>query len=306
MEYLGMDIGFGDVKAVLVNRELETMKAISFPTLVAGYTPAPLEKDKAVLCFGGKKYVAGQDARGEPGCFQLSDFDDMKEFAPLLFRKVLQTDGFEGNEIAVCAGMPPGWWPQRGEVANALRAEMQTVVVVPQGQGAFVAVQEEKDLEGVETVLILDFGYNTVDYLLMEITGYGEFEIIKGNTLPRLGVTKLVKLFRGELKGELSELPDRALKEMLRTGQGKLYGENINLSGHKRRAVEKYCAMLMGELKSNVGETWRETDAVICTGGGVYYFEPQRNLPHHRIVIPEEREFANARGQGIWIAKSAR
>jgi len=116
MEYLGMDIGFGDVKAVLVNRKLETLKAISFPTL-------PLEKDKTVLCFGGKKYVAGQDARGEPGCFQLSDFDDMKEFAPLLFRKVLQTDGFEGNEIAVWSAQvcPLGGGP------NAEKSQMRYV-----------------------------------------------------------------------------------------------------------------------------------------------------------------------------------
>jgi len=308
MRFVGVDIGFGETKAVFVDETGEIINSISFPTLVAEYTPAPLEKEKLVLSLG-RNYVIGRDAKGEPGCFQLVDFEDMREFAPLLLQGVIQMGyGEQATDIAVCASIPPGWWRRKEEFLQALRKEVSTVVVIPQGQGAFITVRESNDLEDGEIVLVLDFGYNTVDYLLIEVTKGDtsprmDFLITKGNTLPRMGVTKLVQFFRGELKGEFSELPDRVLKEMLRTGQGRLYGEKIDLSGHKRRAIEKYCTMLMRELKNNVGEIWRDTDAIICTGGGVYYFNPKNNLSHYRIIVPEEPEFANARGQALWIAK---
>ena len=302
MNFLGIDIGFGEVKAILADKSGALVKSSCFPTLIAEHIPAPLEDDKITFQLRGIEYVLGKEAEEESGCFQLHDFKDMMEFAPLLFRRVIRNEfKLDKADFVTCASIPPGWWDHRKDFADILSKETQYVVVAPQGHGALITTKEEKGLGDAETVLVLDFGYNTVNYLLAMKEGQ-DFKITRGDTVSGLGVVRLVKLFRGELEGELSELPSYVLKKMLRHGYGKLYGEKINLEGYKKRAIEKYYTILMRELKNSVGEIWRKTDAVICAGGGVHYFDPKKSLPHHRIVIPSLPEFANAKGQAMSIA----
>jgi len=305
--YLGIDIGFGDTKAIYMDSNFSILNSFSFPTLVAFHTPSPIEKEKLIISYGGKEYVIGNEARGEAGCFSLVDFEDMKEFAPLMLRGIMQINNFkEPEKVLICASLPPGWWQYREEFEKALQREQSSVVVVPQGHGAFVTAARQEEMERGELVLVLDFGFNTVDYLLIDVIepDGSDFQINKGNTIAGMGIMRLVDFFKNKLNGELKKLPDRAIREMLKKGEGKIYGEKLDLSGPKRRAIEEYCTLLMKELKKMVGEIWKEVDAIVCTGGGVYYFNPMKNLPHHRIIVPERPEYANAEGQAIWLAKN--
>ena len=130
--YLGLDIGFGETKAIFLDSNLETINLFSFPTLVAFYNPSPLEKEKLVISSGNRKYVIGKDARGEAGCFQPVDFEDIKEFSSLFLKGVLSMNGIvaDNQEIVVCASIPPGWWPEREELRKSLGEEVKNVLVV--------------------------------------------------------------------------------------------------------------------------------------------------------------------------------
>ena len=306
--YLGIDIGYGDTKVVYIDSNFSILNSFSFPTLVAFYTPSSMEKKNLIISYGGKEFVIGNEARGEASCFSPVDFEDMKEFAPLILKGIMQMNNFkEPEDVLICASLPPGWWPYRKEFEKALQREQSSsVVVVPQGHGAFVTAARQEEMERGELVLVLDFGFNTVNYLLIEVIepDGSDFQINKGDTIVGMGIIRLVDFFKNKLNGELKKLPDRAIKEMLKKGECKIYEEKLDFSGPKRRAIEEYCTLLMMELKKTVGEIWREVDAMVCSGGGVYYFNPIKNLPHHRIIVPERPEYANAEGQAIWLAKN--
>lgn len=295
MLYVGLDIGFGETKVAVVG-ERELMD--SFPSLIAEHTPSPLEEGRVKVSFGGKTYVVGRDARTEPGCFQLYDLKDLIRYTPLVTRYVFSAFNLE-KDAALCVSCPPSGWPQREKLLADLRDLYPGTVVLPQGYGAFYTTEAELPFPP-DTVLVLDFGYNTVDWLFIE-KRHGEWKTTRGDTLVRVGVMKLVEYFRSELEGNLAELPVRILREFLKQGKGMIYGEELDFSGQKRRAEGKYREMLLQALKGAVGEIWREVDMVVCAGGGVYYFNPQETLPHKLVVIPRSPEFANALGQAKWL-----
>lgn len=300
MIYVGLDVGFGETK-VVTKGERELKEA--FPSLVAEHTPSPLEEERIRVPFGGKTYVVGRDARTEPGCFQFYDLSDLVRYLPLVVRYVFMAYGIETEDSALCLSVPPSGWPEKDTILSSVKEEVHSAsVMLPQGYGAFyTAVKKELLPVDPDTVLVLDFGYNTVDWLFIE-KRRGEWKTTRGDTLSRMGVMKLVEYFRAELKGELTELPPRVLREFLKEGSSTFYGEVLDLSGQKRRAEERYREVLLSALKGAVGEIWREVDVIVAAGGGTYYFDPRKSLPHSLVVVPDFPEYANAEGQAEWLA----
>ena len=299
---LALDPGFGETKVAFVKGE--EIISFSFPSLVAEHVPSPLEADLRLVEFGGKSYVVGRHARVETGCRELYDYGDLVQALPLLFGYALteaREMGFRDPE-AVVVSVAPGHWPERERAERALSSfpGCGEVIVVPQGLGGYHLCRGQVP-EGAEYVLVLDFGYNTVDWLLVE---HGErYRVLKGATLHRMGVMKLVEIFRSELDGKLAELPPRVLREFLRRGGGKIYGEWLDLSGQRRRAQEKYGEALVSSLKREVGELASAADAVVCVGGGVHYVDPEREALHGVVVVAPRPEMANAEGQLLMVVK---
>lgn len=297
MFFVGLDIGFGETKTVVLgDKELRS----SFPSLIAEPTPSALQEKKLEISFGGKRYVIGRDARTEPGCFQLYDFEDLVRYSPLITEYVFAANNIESNEeVFLCISCPPSGWQERKRLLEGVKSTHTNTVILPQGYGAFYAISGDLPVDP-DTALVLDFGYNTVDWLVME-RQEEKWQAVRGDTLARMGVMKLVGYFRSQLKKGWAELPERVVRELLRKGKGRIYGEEIELEGEKRRAVEQYREMLLQALKGVLGEIWREVDVVVCAGGGTYYFSPKDTLPHSLVVIPDFPEFANAQGQALWV-----
>ena len=147
--------------------------------------------------------------------------------------------------------------------------------------------------------IVLDFGYNTVDHLVVEVSENKENIIVRrGGTWRSCGVTLLTDMFRGELgDASLKGLRFHVLKEFLRNGQANFHGETIDLSGAKRRAGKQYLLSLGSRIKDELGGELDHIDGIIAAGGGIYYLDVVdlfKNLP---VMIPENPELANAMGQ---------
>ena len=298
MRIVSLDPGFGDVKVCL--HEEGEKDLFSFPSLVAEFTPTPFS-DEAILRVrhGSRTYVVGEDARTEPACREPYDFTDLVEMLPVYLKYVFLRRGWDSCDLLI-ASIAPAYWEERARLEKALPELESKMVVVLQGLGGYWKARELLP-EGAEYVLVLDLGYNTVDWLLVKRAGDGDdFRVMKGSTIPRLGVTKLVEFFTGELRGDLKELSPRTLREFLRKGEGRIYGERIRLDGAKRRAEERYADTLSSALKQAVGEITRSVDAVVGVGGGTHYFDVRR-LGHRAVVIPEAPETANVTGQLEWM-----
>ena len=312
---IGFDLGFGNTKIVFSSasalKQQKPPQKIAFPTSIAETSPDftfqnPLKNfsTETYLEFEGKKYVIGKKAQTEPGCFQLYDIHDLLTYAPLILKFTLiqlEIKEKDYSKVMVCMGLPPGWWNEyKNNFAKRLKETLNVKpLIIPQGIGAFWLVKNE--IQPGMNVLLLDIGYYTVDYLYLireEESPY--FRTQHWGTLAGFGVTKLEELFKAELKVRGRNLPERVIRNALQEGRVKIYGTEKNFEEERRRAIEKYNRVLVQRLKGLVGNFVVEAEAVVFTGGGVYYFRPEENFRYEGEIIiacKEAPEFGNAMGQ---------
>jgi len=125
--------------------------------------------------------------------------------------------------------------------------------VLPQGFGIYLDV---KDKVKSNEMLILDIGFNTVDYILVS-NGMKK----KGNTLEKQGVERMVEMFRSQIDiSFVKQFPLQRIMEIFEKGRVSLEGENIDLSHIKQRAIDEYNEILKTRLKSEIGNLLNEIE----------------------------------------------
>lgn len=116
---IGIDIGYGDVKAVYV--EDSGLKYFKLPTAVA-YAPSNsidfTDSAEVVYSFQGREYIVGESARF--GDFSTRSFDFLKRYSPLFIYHTLKVLKIEPAHVA--AGLPLGLFNRKDEVMKELTA----------------------------------------------------------------------------------------------------------------------------------------------------------------------------------------
>lgn len=295
---LGLDIGFGEVKAVVRNGD--DISDFVFPSVYAGYTSSPMDAGTgmSIVDSGGRKYVVGADAKREKNQISPADLSDIIEAMEVYVAYLRRLSGVD-DTANVVAGVPPCYWKQKEDYRIRLATMFGKVAVVPQGLGAARVLLD--DLSPGTRHMVLDFGYNTVDHLMVEVSEGKEGKDIivrRGGTWKSCGVTFLTDIFRGELgDSDLKGLRFHVLKEFLRNGQANFHGEIIDLSGAKRRAGNQYLRSLGSRIKDELGGELDHIDGIIAAGGGVYYLDVADLFKSLPVMVPENPELANAMGQ---------
>jgi hypothetical protein len=194
----------------------------------------------------------------------------------------LQRLNIEENNAQIITGLPP-IYKDKMSILNKQVAE-----VLPQGLGIFFDVFDKKI---GEELLIIDIGFNTVDYVVV----VGDIKK-KGNTLEKQGVERMIELFRNKLPAELSYLKQfqfQRLLEVFERGYALVESEKVDLNGIKNKAIEEYNELLKTRLKDEIGNLLEEVEQVVIAGGGAYYL---KNLRKAGVYVPENPEFSQARG----------
>lgn len=302
MIFLGIDFGFGTVKAACQRHE--GIKTVSFPSVFALHTPSPFSTDIKTYELEDRKWVVGEDALYEPARFSPANFKDICRLAPLVFQAVsdLLAVG-QGEGIILSFSVPPAYWREREKLTEVFGEDL---FVVPQGFGAmyYAVDRNPTTFEGIGTALVLDIGYNTVDYVFCRFENPGHFKVVRGDTWTDLGVRRLLEIFRAILPPDLQELNRRTLLRFLEKGRGNIAGKAYSFEEEKKRALQSYLEALEQALSQVLGELYREADVLVYVGGGVHYV-PKDLLPHHRVVVPKEPVFANVLGQLTWMIERA-
>ena len=273
MAVVGFDLGYGWTKVCYEGN------CFKFPTWLAYHSnDAISELDKVV--YDGREYVVGEDAKYERQKIIMSSVDEMLNYYPVFKKYALNRLGLNESDVIIVTGLPP---------AHKHKAEIlqkQGAVVLPQGVGIYLDVQ---DKAGDSEVLILDIGFNTVDFI---ITAGGKKK--RGNTLEKMGVERMVELFRNRLDiAVLKQFSLQRLMDIFEKGYATVEGERIDLNGAKLKAIEEYNEILMTRLKDEIGNVISEIETIVMAGGGAYYIN---HLRKSGIIIPDEPEFSQARG----------
>jgi hypothetical protein len=288
MRVLGIDIGFGQVKVVVQDR------AFKFPSQIAQFLEGDLSDVPAVE-HDGMWYVVGEEATAFRHKLSLSTVELLIKYSPVLLKRTLLEMG-EGGEYFVVSGLPPRFRHMGEEFSRALQTVdgVRKVLVVPQGAGILEDVRDYVRSYG--EALILDIGFNTVDYLSVRVKG-NDFVKERGGTIEGLGVKSAVEIFRSLLPAEVGFLrnePYVFLVPYFAKGRLTLAGREVFLLEEKAKASKLWTEQIYLRLQEEIGELIKSKPVFVVAGGGAYFLD--RSLFEREVYIPLEPDFSNARG----------
>lgn len=288
MKVLGIDIGFGQVKVVSDDFTLK------FPSQIAQFLEGDLS-DVPVVEHNGMWYVVGEEATAFRHKLSLSTVELLIRYSPVLLKRALLETG-EGGEYFVVSGLPPRFRHMGEEFSRALQTVegVRKVLVVPQGAGILEDVKDYVRSHG--GALILDIGFNTVDFLSVRVRG-NESVKERGGTIEGLGVKSAVEIFRSLLPAEVGFLrnePYVFLVPYFAKGRITLAGKEVFLQEEKAKASKLWTEQIYLRLQEEIGELIIRKPVFVVAGGGAYFLD--RSLFEREVYIPVEPDFSNARG----------
>lgn len=308
---IGLDIGFGEVKAVYPDGG--ELRGLTFPTAVKHAAAGPAEFLEGMaqveeFLYRGRKYVVGKEAVDDAFASRTEGF--LKTYGPLLAwvaaREAQRRTGERVTRVGL--GLPLAWMTAqlRAEMAAAFRgAEVNGVpllaapLVFAQGYGAYADVSMDNDghrtADAPDDALVVDVGFNTVDVLNVE---GGRIARAGSDTLDKCGVSRMCEELQAAVKAKKNiRLTPVEAAAVLRTGRYRVYGCEEDCSAEAGEIVDRYASWLCNELESRWEERIKRAAKLILVGGGAHYLR-DRMPGRYRgmLVIPGEPEYANARG----------
>jgi plasmid segregation protein ParM len=325
--YLGLDVGFGDVKLVLSyfpENKSERKKILTkFPTAIS-YAREGIIGDLGVsekkYAFIGRQYFVGPLALQSRDVFSTRDIHFLLTYSPLLafvaIEQAIQNDpeqDFEKIHTSkkfLCLGMPLGHFhSKRSQLLDIMKKNrlsdevlsFDSIDIRAQGQGIlFDFMFDEKGQPIVDrldqNILVIDIGFNTVD-ILGVIQGSPSREwsgMLDGGGISRIGEQVGNYLLR-----EFNfELPEQSIKDVLQKKQISLYGATKDVSSAIRKASEEYADWLLNEIRSRWERFLKNADRLILAGGGAHYVQEDfaAKYPKEFLYVPDMPEFSNAIG----------
>lgn len=309
----GIDIGFGDVKAVFSDN-----RKIKFPTAIVrdpgGAFNVSTGKEEGFHNYNGSNYYVGKTALHMGQTYSTRSMEFMENFTPLLVHVALEKAGFINSEVKhLSIGLQLGKSNAVGKafllkkieegVVDGKKLGFEHVEVIPQGVG--ILLDSRFNWQGQELVgagintLVVDIGFNTVD-VLVAIDGQPK----KGRSemLERSGISWICERLIARVKERTgSGLTEQQAKNALLNGYVEMYGKKIDLGLDIKEISNGYAEWLHSELRSRWEEQMAQFPRIILAGGGAHIVKPY--MPHYmqNIITPAEPEFANARGFFKWL-----
>jgi hypothetical protein len=280
----GIDVGFGWTKVVC-----EDGKTFKFPSWIAYYTPTPISGLDRVT-WGGKTYVVGKDVRFESQRIEIPGISELVKYFPV-FLKYVETR--IGRLDKIITGIPPKHKDYVDELQAVISEICPDCMILPQGVGIFADVIDRVNDE----VLIMDIGFNTLDYLIVTNES-GEWTKKKGNTIEKLGLVRAVEIFRGKLPDEIGYAKNFSfsrLIEVFERGSIVFEGEDVDLKGIRKACLDEYTEMLKTRMIEELGKEVEDMKLVVVAGGGANIVK-LNIFKGSKVIVPENPEFSQARG----------
>jgi hypothetical protein len=307
---LGLDIGYGDVKAVYQYEGKLTM--MKFPTAIAYAEQGVGELSEFAYNeeyeYRNRRYLVGKQALF--GAFSTRSFEFMRRYLPLfVFKTVKDIRERTGETVTdIALGLPLSHYTEANISALTLlleRIEVAHTVLelkvrfYPQGLGVLADYRLSEDRsvnrQTNQDMLIIDIGFNTVDVVVAE---RGKIIKSESETLERHGVSKITLALTREIKSLMQiDLSEQEAKDVLCLGKIKVYGAERDLTEMIRGSAENYADWLMQEVRSKWAARIQRSERVIVAGGGAYYLKDNIPAEYRPLVhVPDLPEHANARG----------
>ncbi|MCZ8256113.1 MAG: ParM/StbA family protein [Polaromonas sp.] len=314
---VGCDDGYAATDVVVL--ENGTIRRLKIPSRarsgIHGTSVIGGADGEAVPCYKteGMQYTVGDLPDAETADFANYPVSAMNR---VIIHHALRLAGLGGKNVRIATGLPLSTY-YRGAVANDefIQQKRQSLLsvpvepmdasdtakivaheVFPEGLAAWVdyAVDDKGqirvDLE--ETVGVIDIGGRTTDIAVVlpgrriDHARLGSVEIGALNLIDEVRVSLLQK--------HGFELPHGSIEKAISTGTIKVYGKALDVRSTVGPIMESVTKSILVAVDKILGKGM-DIDKVLVVGGGAHIFKGVvKHFPN--AVIPDEPEFANARG----------
>lgn len=315
---VGVDDGFAITKVVVLKGG-KVEKSMSIPSRaragVHGTTNiGEADESAPIPCYEteGLVFTVGDLADAESAKFNEYPFSGMNR---VIVNHALRMAGLSGKECRIATGLPLSMFYKGAEpnsdiisrknisireaVTSHDKSPMPIIIdhsVFPEGLAAWVdyAVDESGNLVADldETVGVIDIGGRTTDIAV----------VLPGKRIDHarcgsadMGVLNVVEEVRvALLHSKNIDVPTMAIERALRSRSIKVWGKLMDIGEIVDAAVAQISDSIMREVDRRLG-TAIDIDKILLVGGGAHLFA-RVAAKYPNIVIPDEPEFANARG----------
>lgn len=322
---VGIDDGASDTKIVVISPE-GSVTQTSIPSRArAGVMGTTVigEFGAAASVFPGyetegTRYTVGDFRDSETARFDDYPFSGMNR---AIIAHALRCAGLGGMTLDIATGLPlsvfyRGGSPDDVAIAAKKASLLKPVLaldgtdtfkvganeVFPEGLAAFIdyAIDAKGnlriDLES-ETVGIIDIGGRTTD---MAVIARGAVDHARSGS-ENIGVLDLIEAMGLALAKELgAAVPAYAIDKALRTRTITAWGKKKDIGALIDDCAKNVLERIMREINRRMGSAV-DIDRILLVGGGAKVFGPVASQYPH-ITIPEDPEFANARGFAKYLS----
>jgi plasmid segregation protein ParM len=328
MKRIGLDIGFGFVKAVSI--EGGKMGATVFPAALgqaqklSSFDVGMGRRGRRtrVITYDGIEYYVGRDclAHSRTWAARQDRFRIGSQEERLLALVALARLGV--RECAIVAGLPWPWYDDRHKLKRSLVGEhrltigskehtitIHRVKVVPQPIGGFychfldmrgLAIACEEEM--LKTYGFLDIGWNTTD--LTALRRLQPVERWSGGE--RIGVRRVIEIVDDHIRRQHGlELSPHEIDEVVKSRQVEIYGEAIDIACVVDSAIRAVAQQIRAKATALWGNGERFTRIFIFGGGATVMGKAIREaFPKNSEVLPQPY-LANAIGFAKFAQRSA-
>lgn len=315
--FLAVDLGFGYVKAVS-----DKGRAL-FPSVIApagesnvfdmgGDLPGHVIEVRLQGTTKRNRLYVGELAARDGRAAQLTFGRDRfaRDASLVLTLAAAHLVGADGP-VTLGFGVPLAYYSKlKEEVAHSLQGagayvsvngspehliNLHEVHVFPQGVGAFYSPNLR--LPGDGTLGLIDVGFYTTDYLLVEISPQGVQPYTEHMSSVEVGVSTALKVFADRFRQETGKPLTLVEAERLwKRGEITFAGRRLSVKEWADEARTQAARSIVEAVRAAWSERIDFVDGVILAGGGALEFEPvlRRDLPG--VSVAPDPQFANAQG----------
>jgi len=300
---LSIDLGYSGVKYYFKRKG----------KVVSGKIPTAVKKiddediyDEEVFEYNGSKYLIGEEAIDQDVNISLKAGTLIKN-APLLVYVVLKINNIEHKGLSLITGLSLKDFDDKGDELIEILKDFTVndeeikldVSLLPQGRGIaydYFSKNPQEDL-----ALILDVGYNTLDFITMKKDKLS----IRNSFANTNGINIILNKLQYELNSQFDiKRTTTELNETISANNKTLKhrGEIIDFSDALKGITEDYIDSIKQDIveKDNILE---RADILLIGGGGAYILRAisddglQKMFNFKNIVfVDDPYEFSNARG----------
>jgi|LGOV01.1.fsa_nt_gb hypothetical protein len=311
---ISIDVGFGYTKGCSNFSKEEVVfptaykaKTTSYQSALGGYT-----KDYDIT-INDKKYFVGDLALIQNAKRHFQDQDKIdQEKIDIMIGTVLHQIGFglkeEQKEIEIRLGVPLYLFQYPKmliEMENKIKEsefkivgdriesnfKIKKATIHPQSIGAYADLISKKEITNTEKVVIIDVGYRTIDYVVIESGNI--IEEMTG-TFPESGTNYIYEDISNFIESKTSK---KLSVEKIETyiEENKKY-KGVSLRDIEKKVVTKHLNQIVSELNRKWGDNKNDIEKLILVGGGAKLMQDEFSKHFENVLKVKETQMRNAQG----------